>query len=70
MWVPRVMEEFFRQGDLEAEMGLKVTPFYDRTQHVTAVPSCAPKRRWTGKGMSRWKKEDGTKGTNLAADVI
>ena len=21
MWVPRVMEEFFRQGDLEAEMG-------------------------------------------------
>jgi hypothetical protein len=40
MWVPRVMEEFFRQGDLEAEMGLNVTPFYDRTQHVTAVPSC------------------------------
>ena len=52
-WTELVMEEFFRQGDLEAEMGLKVTPFYDRTQHVTAIPACAtPGQRWTGDGIS------------------
>lgn len=29
-WTELVMEEFFRQGDLELEMGLPISPFYDR----------------------------------------
>ena len=29
-WTDRVMEEFFRQGDLEREQGLEVSPMCDR----------------------------------------
>ena len=29
-WALAVMEEFFRQGDLEATLGLPISPFYDR----------------------------------------
>jgi cAMP-specific phosphodiesterase 4 len=29
-WADRVMEEFFRQGDLEREQGLEVSPMCDR----------------------------------------
>jgi len=37
-WVPRVMEEFFRQGDLEKQKHLPVSPFFDRD--TTAVSKC------------------------------
>jgi len=37
-WTEQVMEEFFRQGDLEASMGLPVSPFYDR--HTTSIAQC------------------------------
>lgn len=30
-WTKRVTEEFFHKGDLEAKLGLPVTPFMDRT---------------------------------------
>ena len=29
-WTDRVMEEFFRQGDLEREQGLEISPMCDR----------------------------------------
>ena len=29
-WTERVMEEFFLQGDRERELGLPVTPAFDR----------------------------------------
>jgi len=29
-WTDRIMEEFFRQGDLEQEEGLEVSPMCDR----------------------------------------
>uniref|UniRef100_A0A0G4HX23 Phosphodiesterase n=1 Tax=Chromera velia CCMP2878 TaxID=1169474 RepID=A0A0G4HX23_9ALVE len=35
-WVPRVMEEFWRQGDVEKSKHLTVTPFYDRDNCVIA----------------------------------
>ena len=35
-WTRRVMEEFFRQGDLEAEKGLPISPFYDRNKTSSA----------------------------------
>jgi len=31
-WARRSMEEFFRQGDREAELGLPISPFMDRTK--------------------------------------
>ena len=37
-WIPRVMEEFFQQGDLERDNGLPVTKFFDRT--CSNVPKC------------------------------
>jgi len=37
-WVPRVMEEFFRQGDLEKTNGMQVSMFYDR--YNTSIPEC------------------------------
>jgi len=37
-WTELVMEEFFRQGDLENEMGLPISPFYDR--HKTSTAQC------------------------------
>ena len=30
-WIERIMEEFFRQGDLEREQGLDISPMCDRT---------------------------------------
>ena len=35
-WTARCMEEFFKQGDLEREMGLDISPLCDRT--TTQVP--------------------------------
>ena len=29
-WVDRIMEEFFRQGDREREIGLEISPMCDR----------------------------------------
>ena len=40
-WAARAMEELFAQGDLEAELGLPISPFMDRKQ-VTPKPSPAP----------------------------
>lgn len=37
-WACRVMEEFFRQGDREAELGLPVSPFMDRAK--TDIGKC------------------------------
>merc|ERR1719197_1640286 len=37
-WVPRVMEEFFRQGDIEKDKNMPVSMFYDRDN--TNVPKC------------------------------
>lgn len=37
-WVSRVMEEFFRQGDLEATLGMRISPFYDRG--TTSISQC------------------------------
>jgi len=37
-WTELVMEEFFRQGDLEAKRGMPVSPFYDREK--TSVAQC------------------------------
>ena len=31
-WAARAMEELFAQGDLEAELGLPISPFMDRKQ--------------------------------------
>jgi len=36
-WTELVMEEFFRQGDLEAKLGMPVSPFYDREKTSTAA---------------------------------
>jgi len=35
-WTEQVMEEFFRQGDLEAQLGMPISPFYDRSKANTA----------------------------------
>ena len=35
-WTARCMEEFFKQGDQEREMGLDISPLCDRT--TTQVP--------------------------------
>jgi len=35
-WTELVMEEFFRQGDLEAKLGMPISPFYDREKTSTA----------------------------------
>jgi len=35
-WTELVMEEFFRQGDLEQQLGMPISPFYDRTKNNTA----------------------------------
>lgn len=32
VWTARISEEFFRQGDAEKKLGLKVSPMMDRTQ--------------------------------------
>jgi hypothetical protein len=40
-WAARVMMEFFRQGDKEAEMGLTVSPFMDRAKTNIAQVRCA-----------------------------
>jgi len=37
-WTELVMEEFFRQGDLEAKRGMPISPFYDREK--TSVAQC------------------------------
>ncbi len=37
-WADRIMEEFFRQGDREKELGLPVSPFMDRA--TTQVSKC------------------------------
>jgi len=37
-WTELVMEEFFRQGDREAQLGMPVSPFYDREK--TSVAQC------------------------------
>jgi cAMP-specific phosphodiesterase 4 len=34
-WVDRVTEEFFRQGDLEREQGIDISPLCDR--HTASV---------------------------------
>ena len=36
-WARRSMEEFFRQGDREAELGLPVSPFMDRSKAPLAA---------------------------------
>ncbi|KAF4654886.1 Calcium/calmodulin-dependent 3',5'-cyclic nucleotide phosphodiesterase 1B, partial [Perkinsus chesapeaki] len=38
LWAPRVMEEFSRQGDLERERGMPLSPMHDRTNVNT--PKC------------------------------
>jgi len=35
-WTELVMEEFFQQGDREADLGLPISPFYDRQKTSTA----------------------------------
>ncbi|CAD8200320.1 unnamed protein product [Paramecium pentaurelia] len=35
LWSRRIIEEFFLQGDLEAQVGIQVTPMCDRSQSVT-----------------------------------
>jgi len=37
-WTELVMEEFFRQGDLEAKLGMPISPFYDREK--TSIAQC------------------------------
>lgn len=37
-WTELVMEEFFRQGDLERKLGMPISPFYDREK--TSVAQC------------------------------
>lgn len=37
-WADRVMEEFFRQGDMERSIGMPVSPFMDR--QTTSIPKC------------------------------
>ena len=37
-WSSRVMDEFFKQGDAEAEAGLPISPFMDRAQ--TNIATC------------------------------
>lgn len=37
-WTELVMEEFFRQGDLESKCGMPISPFYDREK--TSVAQC------------------------------
>ena len=37
-WVGRVMEEYFRQGDIEKDRNIPVSMFYDRAN--TSIPSC------------------------------
>ncbi len=37
-WVSKIMEEFFRQGDLEREKNLPVSMFFDRNN--TSIPKC------------------------------
>jgi len=37
-WLPRIMREFFEQGDEEREMGLPISPFMDRFNPT--VPKC------------------------------
>ena len=36
-WTELVMEEFFRQGDLEQKLGMPISPFYDREKTSTAA---------------------------------
>ena len=35
-WVDKCMEEFFRQGDKERELGMKISPFMDRRNPTIA----------------------------------
>ena len=37
-WTELVMEEFYRQGDMEAKLGMPISPFYDRVK--TSVAQC------------------------------
>jgi len=37
-WTEMVMEEFFKQGDLERSLGMPISPFYDRDK--TSVAQC------------------------------
>jgi len=37
-WSSRVMDEFFKQGDAEAEAGLPISPFMDRSK--TNIAQC------------------------------
>jgi len=37
-WTRQVMEEFFQQGELEAQSGLPISPFYDREK--TSIAQC------------------------------
>lgn len=36
IWTNRVMDEFFKQGDIEVEMGLPISPLCDR--NTTMIP--------------------------------
>lgn len=49
-WVDRVMEEFFRQGDLERQQGLDISPMCDR--HTATVEKSQVRAREMMKGES------------------
>jgi hypothetical protein len=40
VWSMRVMEEFFRQGDMEESLNFSITPFFDRNESEVAIPKC------------------------------
>lgn len=49
-WVDRVMEEFFRQGDMERQQGLDISPMCDR--HTATVEKSQVRAREMMKGES------------------
>lgn len=42
MWVENITEEFHRQGDLEKEMGMQVSPGMDRVQFSGPIQQVNP----------------------------